>query len=402
MKRQTFLSLSFAAASGLWCASASRAADFADEFFAPIERPLMVRLFAGQSLDEVAISGTGLHMRGGDRQESGHSAVFAAARQSVTLDNQTWPAPAQFIQVSADAPLTVSAKTATQTITRQYAGEFRIQWLDGRLVVVNLVPVEDYVCSVLDAEASPSWSFEALRAQAIAIRTFGIVAASTKSTRSWDLNDDTSSQVYRGLQGVTPVFQRATDSTRQQVVTRKLAPAAVFYSATCGGHTASLAELGNQETAEHLNGIADVDPSGHAYCAAAPYFRWRNAISNASLARVVERAPATVVSCSVTERWPSGRVKSLAVSSSDGSQLALSGRAFYTRCLQVLGYKVLPSTFFEVRQDGSDFMFTGHGIGHGLGLCQWGARGRADAGFKAEEILQAYFPGTEVRTIASF
>jgi len=62
----------------------------------------------------------------------------------------------------------------------------------------------------------------------------------------------------------------------------------------------------------------------------------------------------------------------------------------------VLGYKVIPSALFDVTRNGAGFDFIGHGVGHGVGMCQWGARGRADAGMSATQILAAYFPGTVV------
>jgi SpoIID/LytB domain protein len=76
----------------------------------------------------------------------------------------------------------------------------------------------------------------------------------------------------------------------------------------------------------------------------------------------------------------------------------MDGRVFYGRCGALLGYKVLPSTMFTVAPDaGGGYRFAGHGIGHGIGMCQWGARGRADAGMDAAAILAAYFPGTAAK-----
>ena len=97
----------------------------------------------------------------------------------------------------------------------------------------------------------------------------------------------------------------------------------------------------------------------------------------------------------VNERWPDGRVKSLQATATSNFSV-LGGRQFYELALSILGYKVIPSTFFDIRKRGSDFVLTGQGVGHGIGLCQWGARGRADLGMVAEDILEAYFPGTTI------
>ena len=72
----------------------------------------------------------------------------------------------------------------------------------------------------------------------------------------------------------------------------------------------------------------------------------------------------------------------------------MDARQFYSQMASVLGYKVLPSTMFDVIVSVKGFVFKGHGLGHGVGMCQWGARGRANAGLQAAQIVEAYFPGT--------
>ncbi|HKW44801.1 MAG TPA: hypothetical protein VJN22_04030, partial [Candidatus Eremiobacteraceae bacterium] len=98
-----------------------------------------------------------------------------------------------------------------------------------------------------------------------------------------------------------------------------------------------------------------------------------------------------------SETWPEGRVKRLRARSRHGFDNVMDGRVFYGRCGSLLGYKVVPSTMFRVEADAGGYRFTGRGIGHGIGMCQWGARGRAEARMSAAEILAAYFPGTAPR-----
>jgi|ERR1700694_1250201 len=400
MKRKTFLSGSvFVIGVSCWAArpSAAEVSGATSQL-----RPFRVRIFAGYDLRSITIAGSALRVRVAHAQYSGQMLSVNAGSNSAMLDEQSLPFDQDFSVIGADGSLTISAATLNgNPIVRRYAGELQILSSHGALSVINTVPVESYVASTLASEASPSWSSEALRAQAIAVRSFAVHAASAKSARSFDLTDDTSSQVYRGADSVTPVFSHAASSTQNQIVTWQGETAAVFYSATCGGHTASLTELNGEKSLAYLGGVADAEPGGRPYCAPAPYFRWRNSLSADSLARALDVSPGTLADCSVSERWPDGRVRTLRVVQNGAPELTISGRTFYTRSLQSLGYKVVPSTMFDIQRDGAEFIISGHGIGHGVGLCQWGARGRADAGHKAAEILQAYFPGTAVTALTA-
>nr|MDQ6926983.1 SpoIID/LytB domain-containing protein [Candidatus Eremiobacteraeota bacterium] len=165
----------------------------------------------------------------------------------------------------------------------------------------------------------------------------------------------------------------------------------------CGGHTAAVAEIGGQPV-DYLGGIPDVDARGAAYCSGSPYFHWRNSLPASALARALDVRAGDIADVSVSQRWPDGRVKTLALARKDGSQTVVNGRTFHSRALATLGYKVIPSTLFDVSRAGDDFVISGHGVGHGVGMCQWGARGRAEAGMNAAQILAAYFPGTALRT----
>ena len=359
---------------------------------------LAVRLFAGDELSGFTVSAAGLRVNAATGQYAGQTCSLDVRTHALRLDDKLLSGPFDGVTVNADQTLTVTALVTGNAapLVRRYDGALRITASASSIGLINLVGLEDYVASTLASEASSSWAFEALRAQAIAIRSFAVHAAATRRSRQYDVNDDTSSQVYRGVDGITSSFRGAAAATQARILSWRGSPAAVFYSAACGGHTAEVAELGGSGGQSYLAGVADVDEHQRAYCAAAPYFQWKNDLSRVALARVAGIAPETLANCSVGARWPDGRVAMLRVGRNGGPDLEIAGRAFYTRCLQTLGYKVLPSTFFDIAPDGDGFLVTGHGSGHGVGLCQWGARGRADAGFTAEAILRAYFPGTDL------
>lgn len=346
---------------------------------ADLQAPLRVRLFAG--LDIVRLSAGGV-------QIDAAAGTLSTAHASQTLGSQ-------IVELSASPLLDVSALTTTgSTIERRYPGTLFIQLQNGMLHVINRVDAETYVASVLASEVSPSWPAESLRAQAIAVRTYAAHARNL-STRDYDLNDDTTSQVYRGLDGITSSLVSAANDTSGQVLTAGGLPATIYYSSSCGGHTASSFEITGLPPPPYLLGVPDGDPSGRPYCASAPYFRWMNSVSAEAMSRIVNVPADRLDGVAITERWPDGRVKTITVSGA-GATTTFEGRTFYSRALSVLGYKVIPSALFDVSRNSAGFDFIGHGVGHGVGMCQWGARGRADAGMQAAQILAAYFPSTVI------
>jgi len=342
--------------------------------------PLRIRLFAGMDLARLDVAGVSLD----------------AAAGTITSGARSQPIGTQIVELSANPYLDVTAVTISNgSIQRRYPGTLFVQLRDGKLLVIDQVDVETYVASVMSAEVSPGWATESLRAQAIAVRTYAERSRANRGARDYDLNDDTSSQVYHGIDDVAPSLVSAAQDTAGQIVAANSAPASVFYSSSCGGHTASSEELTGQPAPSYLQGVSDLDPSGRAYCSGAPYFRWKNSVSADAMARIVDIPAGQLTSITIADRWPDGRVKKV-IAASPTLTVTLDGREFYSRALSVLGYKVIPSALFDISRDGQQFEIVGHGVGHGVGMCQWGARGRAEAGMNAAQILAAYFPGTSI------
>ena len=341
--------------------------------------PLRIRLFAGMDLARVDVGGVTLD----------------AATATMISGSHSQPIGSQIVELSANPYLDVTAFTSGSSIQRRYPGTLFVQVRDGKLLVIDQVDVETYVASVMSAEVSPGWAAESLRAQAIAVRTYAERSRASRGARDYDLNDDTSSQVYHGIDDVAQSLVSAAQDTAGQIVIASGAPASVFYSSSCGGHTASSEELTGQPAPSYLQGVSDLDSSGHAYCSGAPYFRWKNSVRADAMARIVNIPADQLSSIAIVDRWPDGRVKKV-VAASPSMTVTLDGREFYSRALSVLGYKVIPSALFDISRDGQQFDLVGHGVGHGVGMCQWGARGRADAGVNAGQILSAYFPGTSI------
>ncbi|HZV79233.1 MAG TPA: SpoIID/LytB domain-containing protein [Candidatus Binatus sp.] len=367
-------------------------------FSAPAQQPaalpsaIRVHLFSGLEISRVDVASSSLLT----------VAIGSASRQlpALTFDRtgaltgeltnlNVGDAP---VVIQAQGPLEVSASGPTTShAPRHYNGTIMLQRSGASVLAVNAVDLDSYVASTLASEISPSWPVESLKAQAIVTRTYGVRAAAHSAARPYDVTDDTSNQVYQGLDGVVPTFVSAASATSGMTLQVGGGPADVFYSAACGGHTADSVELTGRDGPPYLRGIADSDGGGRPYCTPAPFFAWENTLKTDDLSRVV----GDFADIQVKDRWLDGRAKVVRIVRTSGApSYDMDARQFYSQMASVLGYKVLPSTMFDVIVSVNGFVFKGHGLGHGVGMCQWGARGRANAGLQAAQIVEAYFPGT--------
>ena len=329
-------------------------------------RGIRVRLFAGLEVTSADISG-------------------------VHVDRTSPPT----VVTPESAPLAVTATLSNgSTVVRSYQGTILAAGAGGQLTLFNDVDLESYVASVLASEVSSGWHPEMLKAQAVAVRTYALRRMAHKRPASYDVVDDTTNQVYRGIAGIVPSLQAAATATAGQALLFEGQPADVWYHSACGGHTAASSEITGSPAPPYLQGVADADAAGHAFCAASPYFAWRNSLDSSSMARVT--GIDDLANVAVTDRWPDGRVKVVRAQGRSGSSSDIAGQQFYEHAAAALGYKVVPSALLEISGGPDVYELSGHGVGHGVGMCQWGAQGRAKSGQTAAQILSAYFPGTAI------
>ena len=292
---------------------------------------------------------------------------------------------------------------------RDYHGRVVVAPATAGLLVVNRVGIEPYLAGVIGPEMGRRLPGEeaALRAQAIASRTFAIRALGRLRTQGYDLVATMADQVYGGVAAETPMSLEAVRSTRGAILTWSGQPIDAFFHSTCGGRTAAGEEVFANGSRPYLRSIPDVDRDGRAWCAASPRFRWTERWSEPRL-RATLRAtlpPLGVDAGSVTEvrdvaatdHTPSGRVSGLSIRF-NAATVPVTGAPAIRQALQPVVGQLLRSTSFRVlvsRTGGQlgELTLQGQGSGHGVGLCQWGAIGRARAGQTAEQILAAYFPG---------
>ncbi len=296
---------------------------------------------------------------------------------------------------------------------RGYRGALELGRGGDGVRVVNRLAMEEYLVGVVSAEMGRRTAQEraALEAQAVAARTYALRHLG-RGGQGFDLVATVSAQVYHGTAREEPLAREAVAATRGQILTWDGAPIDAFYSSTCGGHTESAGAVFVGGDRPYLPARPDVADDGTAWCAASPRFRWRERWTAQELAAILRRTLAAeglstaratdLREMRVLDRSGSGRIATLELAGSAG-RTPVRGSAI-RRVLATTGGGLLWSADFTVRisrQGGrlERVEAEGRGSGHGVGMCQWGAIGRARAGQDYRTILTSYYPGTELVTV---
>jgi len=300
---------------------------------------------------------------------------------------------------------------------RRYRGVMRVVPTDTSVLVVNVLPIEQYLRGVVPLEIGLRAPAEqaAAEAQAIAARSYSWVHLSqggTARNAAYDMLATVADQVYGGVDAERPFSDAAVRETNGLVIKYNGRTAEAPYHASCGGETASPEEVWRAASEPYLKRVSDKIPgSNRFYCDIAPRYAWTRAFSGDELDAAVrtylrnfvtvpEGGPGHVQAISIETRTPSGRVGQLMITT-DRGKYNLRGNDIRA-VLRAPGSEMLNSTYFslepEKARDGgiARVVVRGNGYGHGIGMCQWGAIGRARAGQSARAILATYYPGTTV------
>ena len=317
-------------------------------------------------------------------------------------------APVSLVAVKPEAMISVNQ--------RRYRGSLSILAADSGVRIVNRVGVEAYLRGVVPRELGVRGAGDraALEAQAVAARSYA-VARIGNTTRAYDVAASTTDQVYGGVDAENAVADAAVAATEGLVLTYNGRVVSAPYHSTCGGSTAAADEIWRSQNEPYLQRVSDRIPgTDRYYCDIAPRFRWERSWRADSLTTVVERylrsyaqvppgPVGEVRRVDVDSKTPSGRVAALWVETSRGRYRLRANDIRYV--LRSPSGELLNSTYFSPEvvssPDGRLTRLTvrGLGYGHGVGMCQWGAIGRARAGQDFRTILRTYFPGTTVARV---
>lgn len=329
----------------------------------------------------------------------GRAQATLAAGQTLTVrtvgDHMevSWPGGHQRISalyMDGAAEIHLRVVQGREQITRSYKGALACASVGGQLQLINHVGMDEYVASVVASEY-PFTEREGVKAQAVAVRTYAAYQIMQASTREYDVKDNASSQIYKGAGAATAVSQAAALETAGQILTHGGQPIlAAFYSSS-GGHTADNETIWNGTPVSYLR--ARPDP----YDTASPYHRWTFRVDRHRLLRTLSSAYGFDVSgLSINERSTEGRV--ITVDLHGRGTRTVRGNDFRMKITQALGITTLRSTLFDLDLVGNEYVFEGHGFGHGIGLSQYGARAMAQQGHSYTEILSFYYTGVRIET----
>ncbi|MBI5198034.1 MAG: SpoIID/LytB domain-containing protein [Nitrospirae bacterium] len=266
-------------------------------------------------------------------------------------------------------------------------GEAHVYWKGSGLAVVEVLDVEDYLKGVLGQEMPWDWEIEALKAQAVAARTYALHQKGANQENIYDVGATTDHQVYNSQAKMRPPILKAVEETRGMVLVFEDRPILAAYHSSCGGKTEDVKDLWGLRL-PYLQSVSC------PYDVRSPHHSWRKQIDLDRIEKAIRAAGypiGTIASITPYHRNGSGRVDKMRILHSRG-ELYLAGGEFR----KLVGYEVLPSAAFQVETLGSKVDFTGKGRGHGVGFCQWGAKGMAEEGHPFKEILAYYYSGTEI------
>ncbi|MBF0386639.1 MAG: SpoIID/LytB domain-containing protein [Candidatus Omnitrophica bacterium] len=255
------------------------------------------------------------------------------------------------------------------------------------LTVVNSIELEQYIRGVLYHEISDKWPLEAIKAQAVATRTYALYSIDKFAARDYDVTNDVYSQVYGGKTAERYRTNLAVSRTKGEVLTYrgKIFPA--FFHANSGGVTEDASELWNIDLPPLKGGVES------PYSISSPHYSWRRNFRLKDIQNTLNAHGfkiGAIKNIKVTEQNKSRRVRKLEIEDRDGVKTVIDGKAFR----DALGPNVLKSNMYEVEMKGYYMDLIGHGWGHGVGMCQWGAYNMSLLRFSYKQILKFYYPGS--------
>lgn len=314
--------------------------------------------------------------------------------------------------------ITLHAINSNQYVSyldRSYSGSIHLNVNGSKIKIINSVDLETYVKGVVEKEIGNlgKTAPEALKAQAVAARTYGFKKINERDSDSqlFDVRSDVSDQVYSGFRKSGKNWiDVAVDKTWGEVIVYDNKVIHCFYHSTCGGRTESGENIFLLQSTPYLSGIADNFGKGD-FCSSSPSYRWTETFSFSEIMPAIAaflkqrgnsgRHQSEFTEFEVAQRFPSGRVKSLNLSSNNGA-LSVKIDSRFIRNLFRNNNQILRSTLFRLEptnENNGKLTLIGAGNGHGVGMCQWGAIGMAKSGFNYRQILSHYYRNTEIKKI---
>ena len=357
-----------------------------------LNRPIQVGVFVGVPNIFVRQKNEELHITA----SKGKLKIKTKSKRQQTADRRVFKASGS---TTSDCIAIATDKSGLNKAC--YNGEFIVSANGNKLNAINVIDIEDYLRGVVPYEIGKldESKFEALKAQAVAARTYAYKHFGSRVAQGFDVYADTRDQVYKGLHSATELTDKAVRETEGVVMTYNGEFITAYYHSTCGGETEGVATWGRPDH-PYLKNKPDLRPDGTPWCRESNYTEWTREFTedelrdlfqiNAKEAKANVPSFSSIKSMHIQDTLKSGRIHTLVIETNNGS---FTAKADKIRWLFKRGGTILPSSFFRIHKNGNEWILKGKGFGHGVGLCQMGARARAQAGQSYIQILTHYYPG---------
>ncbi len=272
-----------------------------------------------------------------------------------------------------------------------YRGSILIKTINGTAFIINILTIDEYLISVVPGEIPANWEMEALKAQAIAARTFTHYHVSTQKKRDaiYDLDATAASQVYRGMSDEKPQTTAAVRATSGLVMVYDEKPILAYFHSTCGGKTIDDSHVWEKSRHPYLQGRKC------GFCNDSTKYEWESELTLDEIRNcLMKKFPAMGSIRAILFKKKDDRVVEVVINHGNGSS-RMSGNNFRL----LFPTEKIRSLYFISKKIKNGLALKGHGWGHGVGLCQWGARGMAQSGYNCREILKHYYTGVKIASI---
>lgn len=337
-----------------------------------------MRIAVGPDSAKVVIEGANLRV-GADADDATFE-PFSASRVTLTslggkLQVEGEPSPSQALRFRSGD----DGSGVIQVGGVRVKGDVVVLFGKTQLAAVNVLPLEDYLVGVLGSEMPKSFPEEALKAQAVAARTYALNKKLEQYGQPYHLGSSVISQVYKGLDVEDPRTREAVETTRGLVMTWQLQPIEAYFHSSCGGRT----ETGIDALGRDLPYLQAVD----CPCGRLPTSHWTLDLKAADMKSLGAAKGGAI---KVQGRSSTGRARRVEVGARSFDAVTFRER---------IGYMKLKSLNFEIAKSRDGWTVAGTGFGHGAGMCQWGARVYAEKGWDFRKILLHYYPGVELQVL---
>ena len=265
-----------------------------------------------------------------------------------------------------------------------YRGDFCFIPYKNKLLPVNLVQSEEYLYSVVPCEIGTYFPDDAIKAQAVAARTYLYYNLENSKYTEFELFDNTSSQVYLGYAKENEKVKKLVDETMGEIVSYSGEPINALYHSSSGGYTANNEDVWGGKAIPYLRARNDSGNGGNS-----PRSKWSYSVSFNKLS---EKFGFKVRDVKILEE-KNGRVVRVGIVGD--KSIVVSGNSLRRK----IGYTHIFSTMFKIEKKDSEIVFRGSGSGHGVGMSQWGAYTLAKNGKNYSDILKFYYRDTQIKSL---